>query len=77
MVYSATATAEDIEVFMVRDNVIAVGDSDANDLEIRNVDSTLHQFRGLNGTTVTGSTKLVVLPVRDDLKIWMLVSRIQ
>ena len=69
---SAMAYGNDIEVYYSNGDVIVIGDSAANDIEIRRLYSSIHQFRGLNGTTINGSSQALTLPIQDDLKIWML-----
>lgn len=71
LINSAMVLGNDLDVYISRGDVIVNGDSDANDLEIRRVYSSLHQFRGLNGTTINGSTEPLILPIRDDLRISM------
>ena len=72
LIESAVVFGNDIDVYYSRGDVIVRGDSDGNDLEIRRVHSSVHQFRGLNGTTINGSSEPLFLPIQDDLRMWML-----
>lgn len=69
---TATVRANDVEVVFSNGDVLVTGDSAANELEITRLAGSVHQFRGLRGTTINGSTDPVVVPIQDDLRIWML-----
>ncbi len=71
VIQSAVAFGNDVEVYYSNGDVIVKGDADGNDIEIRRLHLSVHQFRGLNGTTINGSSDPVILPIQDDLRIWM------
>lgn len=68
---SSFAHANNVIVEYANGDVIVKGDDNDNEIEIRCIGLYIHQFRGLNGTRINGATSTVILPVMDDLQIYM------
>ncbi|MGI9517268.1 MAG: hypothetical protein ACR2NP_09495 [Pirellulaceae bacterium] len=65
---TSSSIRADVQATLINGDVVVTGDNGNNDVRISRIHGSLHLFRGLNGTTINGSS-FAVLPIQDDLVI--------
>ncbi|MEL6106065.1 MAG: hypothetical protein AAFU85_08515 [Planctomycetota bacterium] len=63
----AAATADNVTISTISNDVVATGDSEDNEIQVQHLRGRRHRFTGLNGTMINGQFQSIELEIRDDL----------